>query len=111
MSAPPGSALLFGLVDLVVSEEHPHLQRDRVERLRPDVLAALRDEDLDISILPPAIDGQRLSLGIDDPVMGDSMPVVDALLRDQIVALVGREDLAEPVGRTMIGIPRGRSGT
>ncbi|XXU67040.1 hypothetical protein WME78_06245 [Sorangium sp. So ce1097] len=41
----------MGRVVLVVAEEHADLQRSRLERLGPDLLAALGGEDLDVAFL------------------------------------------------------------
>ncbi len=43
--------------------------------------------------------------------MTDFMPVMDVLLADEIVALVLRQDLADPLGGCSITLPRGRSTT
>jgi hypothetical protein len=48
------SSLRSGL-DLVVAEEHADLERDRVERLRPDDLAALGDEFVAGAVMPARI--------------------------------------------------------
>jgi hypothetical protein len=46
----------------------------------------------------PAEDREGLFVGVEDPVVADFVAVVDALLADEIVSSVRREDLADPVG-------------
>ncbi|WP_437939489.1 hypothetical protein [Sorangium sp. So ce341] len=58
----------------VVAEEHADLQRRRLERLGPDLLAALGGEDLDVAFRRPAVDGQGLFLGVDDPGVRNLVP-------------------------------------
>src|SRR5580704_6473254 len=56
---------------LLVPEEEPYVDLDRVERLRPHVpLPSLRRNRDDVTVARPAIHRQRLVLRVDDPVMG-----------------------------------------
>jgi hypothetical protein len=97
---------------LVVAEQNPHLDLDGVERLRPNALSALGGEHLEITVGVPAMYRECLDLGIHDPIVENPMLVMDALLLDQVDAIVRcRKDSQVQSGTIVRGPPFGRSGT
>jgi hypothetical protein len=93
----PGDANPLRLV-VIVSEEYADTELDRVEGLGTNALIPSRNENLDIAVGMPAVDRERLLVGVDDPVVSYLVAMIDALLLDEVVALVGRKYFADEVG-------------
>ena len=87
----------LGLVR-IVPEQNADLEFNGSKRLGPHPLTASRGQNDHVAGLAPAMDGQGLGLGIDDPVVGDAALVVDVELLHAISIGPGRrKHLGHPV--------------
>lgn len=93
-----GLALGRLAVRRLIPKKNANSERDRFKRLRTNDIAALAEQHLEVTVGRPAKDAQHFFNGIDNPIIGDLVAMVDAFFSQEVIASVGREDLTHPIG-------------
>ena len=101
--------LVFGFV---FAEKDAHLEQQGGEGGGVDSVVAGRGQGFLVAVFGQGQDGQGLSLGIDQPVVGDAMVGIDAALVHSIAAAgVGiGQDFAHPIGPQLDRVVAGQLG-